>query len=187
VCHKVYRCHIDTEQTLHVHQGSRSSTERPMSTWELIKYPGVSQVMVVNNYILLMAFAYTAVNPVFLYTPIELGGTGFSPELIAAAIGLAGLSQAMWLLFAFPPLHRRIRTGGVLSLCAALWPFFFMIYPICNVLLRYKIKIPFWILGVSGTVLGSFVSMAFSTYYGFSRQYTYQILIMYSRNPTRYQ
>ena len=135
-----------------------------MSTWELIKHPGIPQVIAIYNYATLLAFAFTAVYPVFMYTPVYLGGIGFPPELIAAFMGLGGASQALWLLLAFPPLHSRIGTGGVLRLCSWVWPLMFMVDPISNVFLRYNLKIPFWVLFPTGMVLGSGVAMAFSMF-----------------------
>jgi hypothetical protein len=133
-----------------------------MSTWELLKSPGVSQVMLMYNYIAVMAFTFTAVYPVWLYTPVSLGGLGFSPVLIAAGMGAGGGAQSLWLLLVFPPLHKRVGTGGVLRLCAWVWPFFFIIDPMCNVLLRYGLTVPFWIVFWLNTVFGCGVAMAFS-------------------------
>ncbi|KAF2250677.1 MFS general substrate transporter [Trematosphaeria pertusa] len=149
------------KETLHIHRDKKSD-EPPMSTWELIKHPGIPQVIAIYNYAMLLAFAFTAVYPVFMYTPVYLGGIGFPPELIAAFMGLGGASQALWLLLAFPPLHSRIGTGGILRLCSWVWPLMFMVDPICNVFLRYNLKISFWILFPTGMVLGSGVAMAFT-------------------------
>lgn len=135
-----------------------------MSTWELIKYPGVARVLIIYEYIAILAFTYTAVNPVFLYTPISLGGIGFDPELIAGAIGLNGAAQAFWMLVIFPPLQHRINTGGVLRLCAAAWPVFFLLHPVCHFFRLWGWNEAFWSVGPVGLALGSGVAMAFSEY-----------------------
>ncbi|KAF2787241.1 MFS general substrate transporter [Melanomma pulvis-pyrius CBS 109.77] len=147
-------------ETLHFHRG-RKSDAPPMSTWELIKAPGVKQVMMIFNYVSLLAFAYTAAHPVFLFTSVKLGGIGFTPSLIALFLALAGASQAFWLLVVFPPLHRRLGTGFILRACAIAWPFFFLVSPMCNILLRYDHKIVFWILAPTALAIGSGVAMAF--------------------------
>lgn len=144
---------------MHRNQGVN---EQPMSTWELLKFPGVAKVLLINSYIMTLAFGYTAVVTVFLFTPVDLGGIGFSPALIAAVVGLNGMSQALWLLLAFPPLQHRIGTGGVFRLCAAGWPLFFAIHPLCNLFLRHHLQTLFWILGPVNCVVGSSVAMAFS-------------------------
>jgi hypothetical protein len=133
-----------------------------MSTWELLKYPGIPQVLVAYNYVMLLAFAFTAAYPVFLYEPVRLGGIGFSPSFISYAMGVGGLSQALWLLLVFPPLHKRVGTGGVLRLCALAWPISFAIDPLCNVLLRFDLKVVFWIVFPLQAILGCGVAMGFS-------------------------
>lgn len=133
-----------------------------MTTWELIKYPGVAKVMLIYNYCMLMAFAFTAAFPVFMYTPVNLGGLELSPEWISVFMAIGGLSQACWLLFLFPPLHKRIGTGGLLKFNAFVWPFFFAVDPSCNILLRHGLKVPFWIIFPLNNILGSSVAMAFS-------------------------
>lgn len=133
-----------------------------MTTWELIKYPGVTRVMFIYNYCMLLAFAFTAVFPVFMYTPVHLGGLELSPEWQSIFMAMGGLSQACWLLFLFPHLHKRIGTGGLLRFNAFIWPIFFVSDPICNILLRHGLKIPFWILFTFNNIFGSSVAMAFS-------------------------
>ncbi|ORY10531.1 major facilitator superfamily domain-containing protein [Clohesyomyces aquaticus] len=150
------------KETLHLHQSKKNSAEHRMSTWELLKHPGVGQVILIYTYVLLLAFAFTAVQPVFLYEPIRYGGVGFSPALIAAAFALGGMSQALWLLLVFPPLQERIGTGGVLRLCATVWPFFFLTSPVCNFLLRHDLNAAFWSIGPLASAVGSGVAMAFT-------------------------
>lgn len=138
--------------------------EPTMSMWELFKHSGVSQVIFVYNYVMLLAFAFTAAYPVWLYEPVKLGGLGFSPSLISYSMGGGGLSQALWLLLVFPPLHKRVGSGGVLRLCAYAWPISFMVDPLCNVLLRNDLKVIFWIVFPTQVVLGCGVAMAFSRF-----------------------
>jgi hypothetical protein len=148
-------------QTLHIHKDKKKSSGPTMTIGQLIKYPGVARVMLIYNYIALLAFTFTAVNPVFLYTPVSLGGIGFPPELIAATIGLGGVSQAVWLLLVFPALHKRVGTGQILRLAAWIWPVFFAINPCFNLLLRHEQKVAFWTIAPPTLALGSGVAMAF--------------------------
>jgi hypothetical protein len=135
-----------------------------MSTWQLLSFPGVARVILIYNYVMLLAFTLTAVNPVFLYTPVRLGGIGFTPELIAAVTAVGGLSQAIWLLLVFPRLHKRVGTGRVLFYCACVWPVFFASTVVFNVLLRHDLKAAFWTLAPLVLVCGSGVAMAFSSF-----------------------
>lgn len=148
-------------QTLHIHHHSKKTQEPVMSIWQLIRYPGVAAVLLIYNYIMLLAYTFTAVNPVFMYTPIRLGGLGFSPELIAIFTGIAGASQAVWLLFAFPSLHKRMGTGKLLLWCALVWPIFFAVNPGYNLLLWHGQKALFWSTAPPTLILGSGVAMSF--------------------------
>lgn len=133
-----------------------------MTMRQLVNSPGVARVILIFQYVGALAFTFTAVNPVNLYTPIALGGVGLSPELIAAVIGFSGLSQAAWLLLVFPALHKRIGTGQVLRLTAYVWPVFFAINPCFNLLLRHGEKVAFWVIAPPTLALGSGVAMAFT-------------------------
>jgi MFS family permease len=134
----------------------------PMGTWELVKCRGVPFVLYLYSIVGLLAFAYTAVVPVFWFEPPELGGFGFDERQISLFISLAGASQAFWLLFIFPPLQRRIGTGGVLRLCSRAYPFFFLFNPLCNWLRRQGLNAAFWALGPPILMIGSGVAMNFT-------------------------
>jgi len=147
---------------------SGSSKPQPpkMSTWEILKAPGVGIVLYIFGHTMLLALAYTAVSPVFLFTDVSKGGLGFSDSQIAGFLAVAGASQAAWMLLAFPYLQRRFGTGNVLRGCAIIWPFMMASFPALNEL-RLRSSIPmvwFWILLAIGLVGGSGVSMAFGTF-----------------------
>ncbi|KAF2491802.1 putative tetracycline-efflux transporter [Lophium mytilinum] len=151
------------KETLHVHesQGSTDNTP-PKSIWEILKAPGVATVLGLYGFTMLMAFAYTAVLPVYLFTSIKKGGLQFPPLGISIVLGVGGLAQAVYLLLIFPPLQKRFGTVGVLRLCSCAWPFFFSLGPILNTFRRHDAMVPFWIFGPFGLALGSGVAMAFT-------------------------
>lgn len=135
------------------------------STRALIGSAGVIPVLYLYGHIMVLAFAYTAIVPVFWYEPVELGGLGFSSALISIFMGVTGASQAIWLLLIFPPLQKRIGTGGVLRACATAYPFFLASSPILNLLRRQETqaaKIIFWVAAPILLALGSGVSMSFT-------------------------
>ncbi|KAI0803737.1 major facilitator superfamily transporter [Xylaria sp. FL0064] len=137
----------------------------PHSTWDLIKAPGVGIVLYNYGHVMLLAFAYTAVVPVFWATGVDLGGLGFSPLQISLFMALTGFSQAVWLLLVFPPLQRRLGTNGVMRACGLAYPFFMAVMPLLNALLRRhepSAETAFWILAPTLLVLGVGVSMAFT-------------------------
>ncbi|KAJ4296161.1 hypothetical protein N0V88_004865 [Collariella sp. IMI 366227] len=157
-----------TEETLtkdtHHHE-SATSKPKATSTLDLIKFPGVAKVLYAYGHIMLLAYSYTAIVPVFWFTPVSLGGFSFTPIQISLMMGLNGLAQAVWILIVFPPLHARIGTNGVLKWCAAAYPLFFAIYPLFNMLLRIgtpgAVK-TFWALAPAGLAIGCGVSMSFT-------------------------
>lgn len=135
------------------------------STWSLLKAPGVLPVLYLQSHIMILAFSYTAIVPVFWYEPVRLGGFGFSSLYISLFMGLTGAAQAIWLLLVFPPLQHRIGTGGVLRICAYAYPFFFLICPLLNLLLRegsHGARVTFFVLTPSLLSLGCGVSMSFT-------------------------
>ncbi|CAK3791141.1 MFS general substrate transporter [Lecanosticta acicola] len=150
------------KETLKKHDFASGKLEPPMSTWEVLKAPGVITVLYIFSHTMLLALAYTAVMPTFLFTRIELGGIGFGPDFISYAIALAGASQALWMLLVFPPLQRKIGTGNLLRACAIFWPVFMAASPIYNELLRHGFNTAFWVIAPLFSVLGSGVSMAFA-------------------------
>ena len=156
-----------------------------MTTWELIKFPGVATVVYLYGHIMLLAFAFTAgeftgilssaaslrssstaehfsVLPLFWFTDIKLGGFGVSPLQISLFLAVAGISQALWTLLLFPALQHRFGTGGVLRGCSIAWPITFAFWPISNLFMRHHWEVSFWVVAPVNLVLGAGVSMAFS-------------------------
>ncbi|CAI7663827.1 unnamed protein product [Penicillium manginii] len=136
-----------------------------MTTWQLVKSPGVGMVLYVYGHVMVLAFAYTAIIPVFWYTKVHLGGFGFTPFQISLMMGLNGAAQAAWLLLVFPPLQRKIGSNGVIRVCAYSYPFFFLSCPLANVLLRMdteaSLKV-FWVFVPVFLTIGCGVSMSFT-------------------------
>lgn len=142
-----------------------SNTDDDSSTWSLLKAPGVLPVLYLQAHIMILAFSYTAIVPVFWYEPVQLGGFGFSSLYISLFMGLTGAAQAIWLLLVFPPLQHRIGTGGVLRICAYAYPFFFLVCPLLNLLLRegsHGARVAFFVLTPVLLSLGCGVSMSFT-------------------------
>lgn len=142
--------------------GVGGTKPQELSTWELIKSPGVPIILYTYGHIMLLAFSYTAIVPVFWFTKVPLGGFGFSPIQISLMMGLTGVAQAVWILLIFPALHGRIGTNGVIRACANAYPFFFAICPMFNLLLRNGGSTAFWMIAPPLLCLGCGVSMSFT-------------------------
>lgn len=130
----------------------------------ILKAPGVGIVAYVYMHTMVLAFAYTAIIPVFYFTPVRLGGYGMTPILISTLSAVGGAAQALW-LFALSPLQKRIGTNGIIRVCANFYPFFFMLPPLGNVLLRLgtqEAETAFWVLTPPLICLGVGVSLCFT-------------------------
>ncbi|KAI1469635.1 MFS general substrate transporter [Daldinia caldariorum] len=147
--------------------GEAGTTTKPAppSTLELIKSRGVGMVLYIYGHSMILGYAYTTVIPVFWYTSVKLGGLGFVPSEISFCMGLTGLSQAVWLLFAFPALQRRYGTNGVIRGCGIAYPFFIGAMPFLNLILYQGTPVShtaFLILLFTLLTIGLGVSMAFT-------------------------
>ncbi|KAK3300795.1 major facilitator superfamily domain-containing protein [Chaetomium fimeti] len=144
---------------------SAAPKPKTRSTRDLLKFPGVPIVLYTYGHIMLLAYSYTSIIPVFWFTKVSLGGWGFTPLQISLMMGLNGFAQALWILLVFPPLHRRIGTNGVLRACALAYPLFFAVAPFFNLLLRFDTPATttaFWIAAPPLLAIGSGVSMCFT-------------------------
>lgn len=133
-----------------------------MTILELLRAPNVGMTLYLYGHIMILAFSFTAILPVFYFTPVSLGGYGFSPVLISLFMAIGGLSQSLWLLVVFPWLQLRIGTAGVMKACATAYPFFFACLPLSNIFLRLGWTTLFWSLAPVFLFLGSGVSMSFT-------------------------
>lgn len=136
--------------------------DQSLSIKGILKSPGVGLVLYVYAYIMLLAFAYTAIVPVFWFTPVSLGGYGFTPSQISLLLSINGASQALWLLLVYPRLDRKIGTTAVLRSCALAYPIFFALCPLGNTLLRHGATTAFWIITPPLLALASGVAMSFT-------------------------
>lgn len=163
------------EETLHkTHKTSNDAADdneanappKPApSTLALVKAPGVGIVLFNYGHAMLLGIAYTAIVPVFWFTQPRLGGFGFSPLQISLFMCLTGLSQAIWLLLAFPPLQHRFGTNGVLRACGIAYPFFMGAMPFLNLIMyqgTHAAEVAFWVLVPILLVIGPGVSMSFT-------------------------
>ncbi|KAK8101876.1 permease of the major facilitator superfamily [Apiospora kogelbergensis] len=141
---------------------ARNGAVKEYGTRELLGAPGVSIVLYVYAHVMLLAFAYTAIIPVFWFTKVKLGGFEFSEFQIGMFMALTGVSQAFWLLVVFPPLQHRLGTNGVMRLCANFYPFFLGSNILLNALRRAGLHGVFWVAAPTILAVGPGVSMSFT-------------------------
>ncbi|KAI7199865.1 MFS general substrate transporter [Hortaea werneckii] len=153
---------LGLKETLDKTADSGAKAKSQLSTTEVLRSPGVPMVLSIFGYVMLLGLGYTAVNPVFLYTDVDLGGWGFSDQQIAGVLAIAGASQSVWMLLAFPFLQKRLGTGNLLRICAVAWGLMFAGYPILNEVLRHGSETAFWAVWPPFLVMGSGVAMAYA-------------------------
>lgn len=139
-----------------------NSAKSKNSTRQLLKSPGVGIVLYVYGHVMLLAMLYTAVVPVFWFTPISLGGFGFTPLQISIFMGITGFSQAVWLLVFFPMLQHRLGTNGVMRLCGWAYPFAMAFNVVLSVILRSGLETTFWVAAPIFCLIAPGISMAFT-------------------------
>ncbi|OHE93564.1 major facilitator superfamily transporter [Colletotrichum orchidophilum] len=153
--------HSDNDDTAAPPKKDRGSIK------EIIRSPGAANVLIVYGYLMLLVLSYTAIVPVFWYTPVQLGGFGFTPLQILIMMSVSGIAQVLWLVVIFPPLQHRIGTNGVLRACAYAYPWFYVLCPLSNIFLKAGVHNPamvtfFWVFTPTALIIGSGVSMSFT-------------------------
>jgi MFS family permease len=126
----------------------------------LLTKVGLFPALAIYGQVMLVASFYIAILPVALYTPISLGGLECSPPQIAAYMGVQALGQTIWVLYAFPRMHRRLGTNAMVKMCAYVFPLLFLCFVAMNALLRRGGDASltwFWIVCFLSTLLGPVV------------------------------
>jgi MFS family permease len=165
-------CFFYLEETLPSakHPDSESGSENTsraddgrMSVREILRYPGVFNVLVTNGFMFAVSFSYSCMIPVFAFTPIEYGGLSFSPVLISTFLASLGISQTFWSLAVFPSLHRRLGTQRTVQAITTYYPLVFLNFPIFNFLLRQQTEFAtrvFWVYYVVFLMVSPALTMA---------------------------
>ncbi|ATY64544.1 Major facilitator superfamily transporter [Cordyceps militaris] len=147
-------------------EGNGGHKEQDMTTGQILKNPKTLTVLGVFTYVMILCFAFSAILPVVLYTPIDLGGMGYSPSSITVYMTSLGISETVWMLIAFPFLQTRVRTKGVMRLCAYFWPAFFAGYILMNAVLRAERTtentVFYCLVWAANVIFGSGIWMAFA-------------------------
>ncbi|EIN12458.1 MFS general substrate transporter [Punctularia strigosozonata HHB-11173 SS5] len=125
--------------------------------------PPVLKALLVFSAAMFLGLAYTAVLPIWLFTPVHLGGLNFPPSQIAVLIALAGFSQSLWLLLAMPPLDKALGTYRLLRICFTFWPWFLLTPIAVSLMARAGDWVVVFILVGLMHTLGSGVAMAFTS------------------------
>lgn len=109
----------------------------PLPIRQLLTWP---VVIAAGNYAVLAIVDITlrAVQPVFLSTPIRLGGLGLSPQTIGVILSGYGILNGLLQIFFFAKIHdrfgsKRVYLTGIFSSLPV-----FLLFPIINILARHQ-------------------------------------------------
>ena len=113
---------------------------------ELLLSPGVLPILVLFLADWALGNAMRAINPVFWFTSVPLGGWDFTEHQISILSGATGLVGIIWSVLGYPSAHARLGSKRILNYCGIvlvalqLWPV------ASNQLLRNRRKVGFFIL-----------------------------------------
>ncbi|KAF9526687.1 member of major facilitator superfamily multidrug-resistance, DHA1 sub-family [Crepidotus variabilis] len=117
--------------------GEALSIDEPLPLRSLLTH---EVVIAATNYafLSLVDIGFRAVHPLFLSTPIELGGFGLPPATIGKVLSLFAVLDGLFQVFFFAKIYdrwgpKRVFIAGVLSTIPA-----FMLFPIINALARHQ-------------------------------------------------
>jgi len=111
--------------------------EKPITLRSLLTY---EVVLASANYafLSLVDISFRAVHPVFLSTPIEIGGLGLTPPTIGKLLSVLGIFNGVFQVCFFAKIHdrwgsKRVFIGGLMSSIPA-----FALFPVINILARQQ-------------------------------------------------
>ncbi|WWC66398.1 uncharacterized protein I206_100300 [Kwoniella pini CBS 10737] len=83
-----------------------------------------------------VVFCVAALFPLYLFTPVAIGGQSMSPPQIASLGAVNGLCQGLWLLFALPRLDRWLGTKKTFILVSSSFPIWLLLPAAANAFAR---------------------------------------------------
>jgi len=150
------------EQAHHHHSLAESpDIEKPLSLRSLLTY---EVVLAAANYafLSLVDIAFRGIHPVFLSTPIELGGLGLTPPTIGKLLSSLGILNGIFQVCFFAKIHdrwgaKRVFIAGLASSLPA-----FALFPVISVLARHQgYSFAVWAAVGAQIVIFIFLNMSF--------------------------
>jgi hypothetical protein len=141
--------------------------DKPVPLRRLLTYP---VILSISNYMVLafLNISFSAVLPLFLAMPVELGGLGFSPPLIGSVIGSYGAICGLFQAFCFTKIVRYlgVRFVFLIGMCSFLPAY--MALPVMSVYARrFGVTIIVWIIIIMVLVLMTLMEMSYGSLLSF--------------------
>lgn len=143
---------------------TEDESSRTMGALDLLRDPTIWPLMYSFALMSLEAISYQALLPIFFFTPVRLGGLGFSEAQIGSALSLRGVATIAVQLFAFPALVTRMGATRLYRILLALYIPTFLLLPLLNVLARGhgNASVLEWVGVGAVLLLGAISNMAFA-------------------------
>lgn len=120
--------------------------EKPLSLRSLLTYD--VRVAAANYaFLSLVDISFRAIHPVFLSTPIEMGGLGLAPPTIGKLLSVQGLLNGVFQACFFAKIHdrwgsKRVFIGGLMSSLLV-----FVLFPVINIFARQQSPVVWMVVG----------------------------------------
>ncbi|KAG1750088.1 major facilitator superfamily domain-containing protein [Suillus lakei] len=125
---------LSTEDTA---QRAKADGSKPLPLRSIL-IPRV--IIAAGNYaaLSLLDIAFRAVQPLFLATPLELGGLGLDPPRIGNILAIYGVANGLFQIFFFADLHDRFGSKAIYSVSMAAGIPMIITFPILNAVARVQ-------------------------------------------------
>lgn len=100
--------------------------------------PRVRQILLNYSLLAFTSMAMAGMLPLFLFTPVHLGGTGFSEGHIGLALSGQAVATVLIQLALYAPMQARVGTIGAFRAAAIFYPFSAVAFPIVNIVARLE-------------------------------------------------
>ena len=140
--------------------------EKPLPLRKLLVYP---VILSISNYVVLafLNISLSALIPLFLAMPLEIGGLDLDPPKIGYIIGLNGLGSAMFQALYFAPIVRYFGERKVFIMAISTFLPIFLSLPMINLaaLMLGKQSPVVWLIVLVLLSCQAFLDMAYGRFY----------------------
>ncbi|KAJ2924858.1 hypothetical protein H1R20_g12247, partial [Candolleomyces eurysporus] len=145
----------------------KAKEERPGSLRSLLT-PRVTVAATNYAFLSLVDIAFRAIQPVFLSTPIELGGLGLSPARIGSVLSMFGILNGFFQVFFFAAIHNRFGSKRTFMMGIASAVPLFVCYPLMSVIAqRQGLSFLVWVLVYAQIALSIGISLSYGSIFIF--------------------
>ncbi|KAJ7039837.1 major facilitator superfamily domain-containing protein [Mycena alexandri] len=112
------------------------SPDGTMTIGQLLEVPRIRTLTASTCGLSFLYSGFRVTFVLFAYTPIEMGGLGFSVAEIGYSVSMLSAIFVLLQLLLAPHLLRRFDIGRLYIFCMGLWPLTFILIPVLNVIAR---------------------------------------------------